>query len=184
MQVKQYNIKIFEIAVEKEEEFLEFIEKNGELLKRYLLFLRGKVTPRARKALKKRGIAWTTSLPVEHAGNARSGTAVAKQSGLTIFDQIVRSGQEVTETKDLLLLKRINSGAKVTTDGNVISLNRIEGTIECNGEFMLVKPTAKARIVFNGVDITEAMDEECFYKIRFKENEILISKYAKDIEWV
>jgi hypothetical protein len=48
---------------------------------------------------------------------------------------------------------------------------------------MLLKPSPKARIVFNGADISDAMDEEHFYKIILKNNEILISKYAKDIQW-
>jgi len=48
---------------------------------------------------------------------------------------------------------------------------------------MLLKPSPKAYIVFNGTDISDTMEPDHFYKIRLENNEILISKYAKDIQW-
>ena len=165
MRVIQYSVKVFEVEIENEEEFLTFVRKNIVLLKRYLLLLKGDVTPVIETFLQKEEISFT------------------KESGLRIVDQLVRSGQEIVEKRDLLVLKRVNSGASIRTEGNFIALSTIEGKVECNGEFMLLKPSPKACIVFNGADISDAMDEEHFYKIRFKNNEILISKYAKDIQW-
>jgi len=181
MQVKQYSVKVFEVEIESEEEFLAFANKNSVLLKRYLLLLKGDVTPAIETFLKKAGISFTRNLSLQpQSGKSQNFT---KQSGLRIIDQLVRSGQEIVEGRDLLVLKRVNSGASIRTEGNFIALSTIEGRVECNGEFMLLKPSPKAHIVFNGADISDAMDEEHFYKVRFKNNEILISKYAKDIQW-
>ena len=181
MQIKQYSVKVFEIEIENEKEFLAFARKNGELLKRYLLLLKASVTPEIEALLKGEGIAFTRNLSLQpHSGKPRSFT---KQSGLRIIDQLVRSGQEIVERRDLLVLKRVNSGASIRTDGNFIALSSIEGRIECNGEFMLLKPSPKAYIVFNGTDISDTMEPDHFYKIRLENNEILISKYAKDIQW-
>jgi len=181
MRVIQYSVKVFEVEIENEEEFLTFVRKNIVLLKRYLLLLKGDVTPVIETFLQKEEISFTKDLSLQ----SQSGKPLqfTKESGLRIVDQLVRSGQEIVEKRDLLVLKRVNSGASIRTEGNFIALSTIEGKVECNGEFMLLKPSPKACIVFNGADISDAMDEEHFYKIRFKNNEILISKYAKDIQW-
>jgi len=181
MQVKQYSVKVFEVTIENEEEFLAFARKNSLLLKRYLLLLKGDVTPTIEAFLEDEGIAFTHNLSLQPPNDKPQ--HFTKQSGLRIIDQLVRSGQEIIDKRDLLVLKRVNSGATVHTDGNFIALSSIDGHIECNGDFMLLKPSSKASIIFNGVDISEAMDEEIFYKIRLENNEILISKYAKDIQW-
>lgn len=182
MVVKQYNVKVFEIDVENEEEFLNFAQKNIVILRRQLLFLKGFVTPKIEDFLKKEGISFTKELPVK----SPKGEVFqfAKQSGLKILDKIVRSGQEIVEKSDLLVLKRVNSGAHIYTKGNFISLSLVEGKIECNGEFMLLKSSPKSCIIFNGVDISEDVNDEYFYKIKLENNEIIITKYAKEIEWV
>jgi len=94
---------------------------------------------------------------------------------------LVRSGQEIVERCDLLVLKRVNSGASIYTEGNFIALSTIEGRVECNGEFMFLKSSQKATIVFNGADISNILESEYFYKVRFKENEILVSKIEKGL---
>jgi septum site-determining protein MinC len=194
MQVKQYNLKVFEITVEDREEFEAFIRKNKLLLKRYLLLLRGQVTPEVEALLRQEGLAYTQDpVLLEGHGAATAGakrTAAepserrfARRSGLEIVDTLVRSGTAVGSDRDMLILKRVNSGATVETDGNLIALAPIEGLVKCNGDFMLIKPTGKARILFNGVDVTDAMQTDHFYKIRMAENEIVITPYAKDIQW-
>jgi len=181
MRVIQYSVKVFEVEIENEEEFLAFVRKNIALLKRYLLLLKGDVTPMVEAFLQKEEISFTKDLSLQ--SQSDKPLQFTKQSGLKIVDQLVRSGQEIVEKCDLLVLKRVNSGASIRTEGNFIALSAIEGKVECNGEFMLLKPSLKACIVFNGADISDAMDDEHFYKIRFENNEILISKYAKDIQW-
>ena len=186
MQIKQYNVKIFEITIEEIDAFRAFLDKNAQLLTRHLLYLKGRVTPEAEALVQAKGLAYTTTLPIEpsRGGSGREAPPrLARRSGLVIVDELVRSGRELVEERDLLLLKRVNSGATVRTDGNFIGLSPVEGTVVCDGDFMLIKPTAKARIVFNGAEIAESMTEETFYKVRLEGNEIIISPYAKDIPW-
>jgi septum site-determining protein MinC len=190
MQTKQYHVKIFEITIDAYDEFFAFIQKNKVLLQRYLLLLKGNVTPEVRRYLDQVGLAWSDDETLAGQGTAGgdSKPAVAtgsftRQSGLEIVDTLVRSGVAVETSKDVLVLKRVNSGATIATDGNLIALAPIEGLVKCNGDFMLIKPTGKARILFNGVDITDAMETDHFYKIRMTDDEILITPYAKDIQW-
>lgn len=181
MQARQYSVRVFEINIENEEDFLAFVRKNIVILKRYLLLIKGGVTPLIEEFLNKEGIAFTKNLPLEPKNGKTS--LFTKQSGLKIIDTIVRSGQEIVEKSDLLVLKRVNSGAHIKSEGNFIALSSVEGKVECNGDFMLLKSSAKACILFNGVDISEQIDDENFYKIKFKDNEIIISQYRKDIKW-
>lgn len=179
MRVVQYSIKVFEIEIENEEEFFGFANKNSTILKHYLLLLKGKVTKSIETFLQKKGISFTKSLPPQPKGDKP--LSFTKQSGLKIVDQLVRSGQEIVERRDLLVLKRVNSGANIRTEGNFIALSTIEGKVECNGEFMLLKSSKKATIIFNEVDISNILEDEYFYKVRFKENEILVSKIEKGL---
>ena len=184
MQIRQYNVKVFEIEVGDGADFAAFIEKNGALLARHLLYLKGKVTPEIEALLRAKGLRFTTDLPVDSRRSGAEPARIARKNGLAIVDELVRSGRELVEERDLLLLRRVNSGATVRTEGNFIGLSPVEGTVICDGDFMLVKPTAKARIVFNGVEIDENMEEKgYYYKVRLQGDEILLSKYAKDIQW-
>ena len=190
MQTKQYHVKIFEITIDAYDEFFAFIQKNKVLLQRYLLLLKGNVTPEVRRYLDQVGLAWSDDETLVGRGTAGGDSKPAaatgsftRQSGLEIVDTLVRSGMAVETSKDVLVLKRVNSGATIATDGNLIALAPIEGLVKCNGDFMLIKPTGKARILFNGVDITDAMETDHFYKIRMTDDEILITPYAKDIQW-
>lgn len=180
MQVKQYSVKVFEIEIENREEFLSFVRKNILLLKRYLLLLKGDVTPEIEDFLQKEGISFTKDLSLKsQSGKSESFT---KQSGIKIVDKIVRSGQEINQSCDLLILRRVNSGATVRTEGNFIALSTIEGRVECNGEFMLIKPSPKATIIFNGTDLSKTLNGDSFYKIKLKKDEILVSKIEKGLE--
>ena len=180
MRVIQYSVKVFEVEIENEEEFLTFVRKNIVLLKRYLLLLKGDVTPVIETFLQKEEISFTKDLSLQ----SQSGKPLqfTKESGLRIVDQLVRSGQEIVEKRDLLVLKRVNSGASIRTEGNFIALSTIEGKVECNGEFMLLKPSPKATIIFNGTDLSKTLNGDSFYKIKLKKDEILVSKIEKGLE--
>ncbi len=174
MQVKQYNAKIFEVTVTNETEFLTFLRQNLELMRRYLVYIKGEITDSIRQAMDESGLAWVDHLPIS--GRDASAPRLIKRSGLEIVDRVIRSGQELHIPGDVLLMRRVNSGAKIVTDGNFIDLAVFDGSVECNGDFMLINPSEKALVIFNGVEITHAMERGIFQKVRFADNEIVISK--------
>ena len=180
MKVKQYNIKVFEVEIKDKVEFIDFVEKNHLLLKKYLLYLKGEVTKEIADVLKKYNISYTQDLSIE--ANTKE-VPLSSSNELKIVDNIVRSGQEIVTKSDILVLNRINSGAIVKSEGNFISLSLIDGKVECNGEFMLIKASKKATIIFNYVDISSNVNDGSFYKVQLKEEKIIISKYKKDFKW-
>jgi len=172
MLVNQFNIKVFEIEIEDEKSFLDFIEKNSVILSSYLLSLRGNISTTIEKSLERYSLAYIKNMPIKK----RSGVAAqfTKSSTIKIIDTIVRSGQEIEYDGDILCLKRVNSGAKIKCNGNFIALESVDALIECNGEFMLLAIGKSANIYFNGVNITENLDDKKLYSVKLEKDEILI----------
>ncbi len=44
MKCRQYDVKVFEITIESDKSFIDFMENNYELLKNHLLSLKGEVS--------------------------------------------------------------------------------------------------------------------------------------------
>jgi len=53
VKVKQYSVKVFEINIESQSSFLTFMDKNIIMLKHYLIYLRGEITPAIEEYLNK-----------------------------------------------------------------------------------------------------------------------------------
>lgn len=180
MKVKQYSIKVFEITIEAQSSFLAFMEKNLVMLRHYLIYLKGEITPAIEEYLTSNEVTYTTHLNLS---DKKHQELVLKQSDLKIIDEIVRSGQDIKVESDLLVLNRVNSGAKLHVEGNLIITGDVDGMIFCNGDFMLVKTSPKAMIVFNGVEIDGSLLQNKFNKIIFNGDEIIVSPIEKEPKW-
>lgn len=94
---------------------------------------------------------------------------LAKQKRVTSVTRIVRSGQLLEVTGDLLLVGDINSGAEVKATGNIFVLGAIKGTVhagfEGNSEAVIAASVMKpiqlriADAVMRGSDILHTDDE-------------------------
>jgi len=73
----------------------------------------------------------------------------------TLFlERPVRSGEEIIHAGDVTIFGRINSASKVLAEGNVEVYGTIDGVVQCDGNYMVVKDLGKGHIIFNG-DILE-----------------------------
>lgn len=105
-------------------------------------------------------------------------------SSVTVLDTIIRSGKELNIEGDLLLLNRVNSGATIRTTGNLIITQVVEGAVRCDGKFMMITVSPKANIIFNGVEVDNALLENKLNRIELKEREIFITPVIKkEISW-
>lgn len=156
------------------------MRKNYVMLRHHLLYLQGELTPAMTEFLEQNALSYTTNLNVRH---SRAQEIARKENDLQIIETIVRSGQEVNVESDLLVMGRINSGSRITVQGNFIAMDEIHGLVECNGAFMLIKPTPKAVIIFNGVEIDCEQLENRFYKVRFTTDEIRLTPISKESFW-
>jgi len=182
MKTKQYSVKVFELYIEDNKSFFEFINKYKPMLNSYLLVLNGNVDSKIREYLVDNNLAFTTDTSLQ--AKSKSEKRAIKSSDLEIIDSIIRSGIEIDSSDDLLVLNRINSGSVVKTKGNFLGLSLVDGKVICNGNFMLIKRSKNAMIIFNGNDITDKIEENSFYTVKIKDGNIYIDKYKKDIKWV
>ena len=106
------------------------------------------------------------------------------ENNLKVIDSMIRSGQELNIEGDLLLLNRLNSGATINTSGNLIITQVVEGSIRCNGTFMMLTASPKANIVFQGVRVDNSLLEDKLNRVELKENKIKITPVLKkEINW-
>jgi septum site-determining protein MinC len=71
-----------------------------------------------------------------------------------VLERPVRSGEEIIHESDVTIFGRVNSASKVLAEGNVEVYGTIDGLVQCDGSYMIIKDLGKGHIIFNG-DILE-----------------------------
>ncbi len=106
------------------------------------------------------------------------------ENNLKVLDGIIRSGRELNIEGDLLLLNRVNSGATINISGNLIVTMVVEGSIRCNGNFMMLAASPKANIVFHGIEVDNRLLEDKLNRVELEDNKIKITPVLKkEINW-
>ena len=185
MKAKQKKIRVFDIQVEDEAKFFEFMDKNFILIKDYLLLVGGEVTPKIEEYLKENSLCYLLSNEcniklIDGKSNQPQPTQIqepqttqtqkeiivqekiiyqesASTNKTRVINKPVRSGEVIEEDSDIVIFSRINSGAKVISEGNITVFEVIDGVVEANGDFIILKSIGKGYVVFNG-DILEKSD--------------------------
>jgi len=206
---KQYSVKVFECSVEDEAEFISFFDANYTLFKDHLILINGDISVNIKEYLESKSLIFlqNTTLPkgrtrkaLEDEINAvnrerdidklvaesKIATLSNKlQNNLTVLDDMIRSGRELNIDGDLLLLNRVNSGATVSTKGNLIITQLVEGAIRCDGNFMMLTSSSKANVIFNGVEVDNKFLKDKLNRVELKNSEIVITPvFRKEINWV
>ncbi|WP_108061251.1 hypothetical protein [Poseidonibacter lekithochrous] len=208
MRTKQYSVKVCEMALVNEDEFISFFEINYILFKDHLIVISGEMTKRVEAYLKEKKLQYLVNANLPK-GQGR--VAIEKeiqeqkeqhqieqeqkelelsklsnklQNNLKVRDTLVRSGQELNIDGDLLLLNRVNSGATIIINGNLIITQIVDGAIRCNGNFMMLQASPKANIVFNDIEIDNTSLNERLNKVEFINNQIVITPVLKETNWV
>ena len=208
MKSKQYSVKIYEVSITDEVEFMEFFDNNYTLFKDHLIVIKGDLTTTIKAYLEKKKLAYLHNVTLPKGRNRKAleeelkaehrEIAVSAQmaqneverlssrlhNNLTVLDEMIRSGREIDIQGDLLLLNRVNSGATIKTTGNLIITKVVEGSIRCRGNFMMLTASPKANIVFNGVEVDNSLLENRLNRVELKNNEIIITPILKkEINW-
>jgi len=158
------------------------MDKNIILLKDYFLLIQGSLTPKMREYLEEKGTCFkeanTCNLKLSSKSDASqksdiieeeknqepqevvkyvevaSEPEVIEHAKTLLFQKPIRSGEEVVHDGDVTIFGRVNSAAKVLSEGNVEVYGCIDGLVQCDGEYMILKEIGKGYVVFNG-DILE-----------------------------
>ena len=201
MKSNQYSTKVFETTIENESQFVSFMDANYELFKNHLISIKGSLSDAMIKYLNDKPLIFVNNLDLPKAKSARASVAPKSEpkkqealkadikkeqkQALKIIDKPLRSGQIIDHNGDILLLERVNSGAKVIAKGSIIALNLVDGDLVSNGEFIIISNSKKSNILFHGVMIDTILLKYKLNKIALKDNKITIESVSKkELTWV
>ncbi|NQY22119.1 MAG: hypothetical protein HRT40_12585 [Campylobacteraceae bacterium] len=208
MRTRQYSVKVCEMTLTNENEFISFFDINHELFKDYLIVINGKSSQMIQDYLNEKDIKYLFNVNLPKSQGRITAEKVIQeqqeiheikqkkiteelsklsnrlQNNLKVRDTLVRSGQELNIKGDLLLLNRVNSGATINIDGNLIITQIVDGLIKCNGNFMIIKTSSKANILFHNQEIEYESLMDRLNKIEYIDNKIVITPISKETNWV
>lgn len=207
MQSNQYSVKVYETTISDEDKFISFFDANYGLFSDYLIVIKGEISQRIKEYLDAKTLKYlvNVTLPRGRVRNAGlkeleeekkqnlinqqiaqeklSELSDRLQNNLKVMDSLVRSGVELKVEEDLLLLNRVNSGATIRCKGNLIITQIVEGTIHCDGNFMMLSASAKANIIFNEVVVDSALLAGRLNRVELRDGEIRIKPILKETNW-
>jgi len=206
---KQYSVKVYECSIDDEDEFILFFDTNYTLFKDHLILINGDISDTIRDYLESKPLTFLNNITLP---KGRSRKALEEelqiekreydidkiiaqveieklsnqlQNNLKVLDEMVRSGRELEIKGDLLLLNRVNSGAKIHTTGNLIITQLVEGAIRCDGNFMILTTSPKANVIFHGVEVDNKFLKDRLNRVELKNREIVITPvFQKETNWV
>jgi septum site-determining protein MinC len=173
MKTKQKHIKILEVTIDSKEEFYAYINKNYMLLRGFLFELNGNFDSEVKEFLDSKNLSYVGSdvFKSDHVfkkkGNISDNPLIKKtknKPSRIIINDTLRSGQEIDEDVDLSIFGRVNSGSKVISSKNIEVFNEIDGTVICNGDYLVIKSINKGSVMYKGT----ILDNDAFngvYKI-------------------
>ncbi len=171
--MKQRTLRVFE--VEDFDKLKNIVEKKYELVKNYFFMLK-KPDKKIQEFLKNKNLNYFVLNSDEFFTSKKETTEDVlpkikviekevvkfKEKNVKIFDKIIRSGEEIEYEGDAVFLKRINDGAKIYIKGNAAVLDENNGTVKCEGKYILIKKN-NARLFFNNEDIGKVDKFTFFY---------------------
>jgi septum site-determining protein MinC len=84
-----------------------------------------------------------------------------------IISKPLRSGEEIITEDDIVVFARINSGAIIKTDGNAEIFGIVDGHIEVNGDYLILKNINKGEVIFNSESLDKTIFNGIIKKITF-----------------
>jgi len=168
MIAKQKNLRIFELFVEDDESFINYMDKNLLLLKDYLLLINGNLSSTMREYLQEKGCCYKEiegckiklrakeiqkqkpQEKIEIVHYVQDEQEIKKDQNTKVIKTPVRSGTIVEHDGDITIFSRVNSGAKVICGGNLSVFGLVDGVVECDGEYMILKEIGNGFAIFNG----------------------------------
>ncbi len=189
MLVKQKNLRVFEIEIDDEVEFFNYVNKNFIILQKFLLLLRGNISENIIKFLNDNKMIF---FDVNNIIDINSVISNAKFKSVEtnktdkkeeqievkrlIFNRTIRSGEEIICSDDVVIFGRVNSGAKIITTGNVEVFGMIDGMIESSGDYLIAKEIGSGDIIFNGEVINKAIFNSTIRQISFKNGSLMVKE--------
>ena len=180
--IEKKNISVLHVKYESDAELEKFINKNIDFLKNYLLlfdFISNSMKSKLKELklkhilnsnlttfkneneenLKKQAFEsnLTKSKSMENTSIESKNKVQKQENTIKIINRLIRTGEEINNKGDIVILNKVNSASKISSDGNICVYGRCSGDIVCNGEYMILPKQANGKIIFRGDLITSSM---------------------------
>lgn len=174
--INQQNIQVFHIPKDNDsKEIVHFIQKNYQILQSYLLvfdeldfvikeclekYELDYIIPRKMKL--KNSATPTFAKEAESSSNVESAPTKPQQKNkdsttTKVFRDLIRTGADINEDSDVVIFNRVNSAAHIKSTKNICIYGECEGSVKCDGEYMILPKNIKGKILFNGFTIMPNM---------------------------
>ena len=199
MKLKQQNLKAFELTIDDEEQFRSYLSKNAPLMQGHLLVLTNSPTENLSAFLKEQNFCFVSTENCELNSRKRQSVRVQEEAKVeekpepikkeekiatplvekkTILHRPVRSGETINAKGDIVVFGRVNSGSLLNIDGNGEFFDIIDGTINCNGDYLILKSIGNGSVIFNSEIINKKALKSSLHLITYKDGIII-----KEIAW-
>lgn len=192
MKLKQKNLRLFEIDIDDFVTFSDYLEKNSEIFKESFLLIKGNICEKVEKYLDDFGYCYKNINNCTIKSSAKDGFELlikqetketvgsqepqksSKKTQVKLIKKPIRSGERVDLNNCAIILSRINSGAEVSTSHSLELYDKVDGFVECNGEFLVIKEIGLGVVKFNSINIDKSMLDGKMKFIEIKEQKLEI----------
>jgi len=213
LQTKQYSVQVCETSYTDEDKFISFFDTNYNFFQNHLIVINRDISEKIENYLNEKELKFLVNVTLPKGQTRKVTPKESQEekdfeveknryisarkeleeellklskktpTNIKVIDSLLRSGQELKVDGDLLLLNRVNSGARIIIEGNLIITQIVDGSIRCNGEFMMLKASSKANIVFHDVEVNNEFLKDRLSRVELINNEIQITPVLKETNW-
>jgi len=190
MKLKQKNLKAFELTIDDEEQFRSYLSKNAPLMQGHLLVLTNSPTENLSAFLKEQNFCFVSTENCELNSRKHQSVKVHEEPKLeekpepikseekivtplieekTILHRPVRSGETINAKGDVVVFGRVNSGSLLNIEGNGEFFDIIDGTINCSGDYLILKSIGNGSVIFNSEIINKEALKGSLHLVTYKD---------------
>ena len=191
MKVTQKNVRAFHFFINSDDEFFSYFKKNIDILRGYFILIHGNVTQNIKEYLEKESICYqdingceekifniSKAKLLDEKSNSHSfdtNLSYINKNVITLFNRPIRSGEEIVKNGDIIIKGRVNSGAKVIGNSNIVIFDTIDGVVECNGKYLILKNIGSGMVTFNSEEL-KIESSEVLKIIYLKDSKVLVKE--------
>lgn len=163
MAIRQQKIPSFVIDNEDDEKIKQYLTKNSPLLKGRMLVFDKPVSTDIKAILDHHLMVYSDQGHFDFLSknkkkidnNVQDEQIVSHD--VTTISKAVRSGEIIKTKGDAIVTQNINDGALVQSEGSLTLFGILLGDIECNGNYLITRPSKRGKVRFQGTDIQDKL---------------------------
>lgn len=93
-----------------------------------------------------------------------------------VITRVLRSGEIIENDGDIVIFGRVNSGAKIISKGAVEIFDEVDGLVECDGDYIILRSIGKGSVVYKNETIKKELLKYDLQKLCFENGHLQVKK--------